>query len=143
MELPQAYLARMRAMLGEEGCMAYLEETARPPRRALRVNTLKASPERLLPLLGEGFVPDGVCPEGFLTPEGFACGKHPLHQAGLFYMQEASAQLPALLTGAKPGMAVLTCAPHPAASPRSWRPCCKGGACSLPMRSSGDAPAPW
>ncbi len=97
--LPKPYLKRMETQLGA-AFTAYLSAMDEPPKRALRVNTLKITPERLLPLLGDGFLPDGVCPEGFLVPAGFSCGKHPLHAAGLFYMQEASAQLPALLTDA-------------------------------------------
>lgn len=43
----------------------------------------------------------------YLFPEEIAIGKHPLHMAGLVYVQEPSAQLPAQLLGARPGMTVL------------------------------------
>lgn len=106
MKLPEAYLNRMRRQLGD-AFPAYLDAMAQSPRRALRVNTLKITPGALLPLLGIRPEPCGVVSEGFFAPEGFAPGKHPLHAAGLFYMQEPSAQLPASLLDLQPGEAVL------------------------------------
>lgn len=43
----------------------------------------------------------------FSFPTDIAIGKHPLHAAGLVYVQEPSAQIPALWLDAKPGMTVL------------------------------------
>ena len=107
LQLPQPFLARMRAQLGEDGYRAYLAAMARPVRRALRVNTLKLPSAALPALLGFPLEPCNVVPEGFFVPEGFQPGRHPAHAAGLFYMQEPSAQLPASLLSAVPGEAVL------------------------------------
>lgn len=104
--LPKAYLERMRRLLGD-GYSAYLDAMQDVPPRCLRVNRIKTSPEALLALLGDGFRPNGVCPDGFLTPDGFLCGRHPLHAAGLMYLQEAAAQMPAMLLDVQPGMTVL------------------------------------
>ncbi len=106
MKLPEAFLNRMRHQLGG-AFPAYLDAMAQSPRRALRVNTLKITPDALLALLGIQPEPCSVIPEGFFVPEGFTPGKHPLHAAGLFYMQEPSAQLPASLLDLQPGEAVL------------------------------------
>lgn len=106
MKLPEAFLNRMRHQLGG-AFPAYLDAMAQSPRRALRVNTLKITPDALLALLGIQPEPCGVIPEGFFVPEAFTPGKHPLHAAGLFYMQEPSAQLPASLLDLQPGEAVL------------------------------------
>ena len=43
--LPEAFLARMRAALGEEAFAAFLQSYARPVCRGIRVNTLKISRE--------------------------------------------------------------------------------------------------
>ena len=45
--------------------------------------------------------------DGFAVSDGFRPGQDPLHAAGLYYMQEASAQAPARLLDVQPGMAVL------------------------------------
>ena len=87
MKLPDAFLNRMRRQLGGD-FPAYVRAMEQTPRRALRVNTLKIASEALPALLGIALEPCGVIPEGFLVPEGFAPGRHPLHAAGLFYMQE-------------------------------------------------------
>ena len=103
MNLPEAYLDRMKGQLGED-FDAYLAAMAEPEKRAARANGLKLSPEKLAELRPD-FIPTGG--EGFLLPEGFAPGRDPLHAAGAYYVQELSAQMPASLFDLTPGMAVL------------------------------------
>ena len=103
MNLPEAYLDRMKGQLGED-FDAYLAAMAEPEKRAARANGLKLSPEKLAELRPD-FLPTGG--EGFLLPEGFAPGRDPLHAGGAYYVQELSAQMPASLFGLTPGMAVL------------------------------------
>ena len=103
MNLPQAYLNRMQAQLGD-GYEAYLAAMEAAPKRAARCNGLKLTPDALAALRPE-FTAAGD--EGFLLPEGFAPGRDPLHGAGAYYVQELSAQMPARLLELKPGMAVL------------------------------------
>ena len=103
MNLPQAYLDRMKGQLGE-GYDAYLTAMAQPEKRAARVNGLKLTAEALHDLR-PAFVPAGG--EGFLLPEGFAPGKDLLHGAGAYYVQELSAQMPVSLFDLRPSMAVL------------------------------------
>ena len=103
MNLPEAYLDRMKGQLGED-FDAYLAAMVSPEKRAARANGLKLSPEKLAELRPD-FLPTGG--EGFLLPEGFAPGRDPLHAGGAYYVQELSAQMPASLFGLTPGMAVL------------------------------------
>lgn len=105
--LPEAYRARMKAQLGEAGFAAYLGAMDEHPRRALRVNTLKISPGTFAAMANFPLTPTGLLPESFLFEDDVAIGRHPLHAAGLCYVQEPAAQLPATLAGAAPGMAVL------------------------------------
>ena len=106
MVLPQEFLTRMQSQLGQ-AYPAYLAAMDEPPKSALRVNTLKVAPDVLQPLLSAPLVPVDGASDGFLVPSGFKPGADPLHAAGLYYMQEASAQAPARLSDVRPGMAVL------------------------------------
>ena len=103
MNLPQAYLNRMKGQLGAD-FDAYLAAMDEPEKRAARANGLRLTPEAL-GALRPGFVPVGG--EGFLLPEGFAPGKDILHAAGAYYVQELSAQMPVSLFELTPRMAVL------------------------------------
>lgn len=103
MNLPQAYLDRMKQQLGDE-YDRYLSAMAEPEKRAARVNGLRLKAEDLT-RLRPAFVPAGS--DGFLLPPGFAPGKDPLHAAGAYYVQELSAQMPASLFDLAPAMAVL------------------------------------
>lgn len=47
MQLPEAFLSRMQALIGDD-LAAYQAAMETQPRRALRVNTLKISPAELL-----------------------------------------------------------------------------------------------
>lgn len=96
----------MKQTLGDD-FPAYMKAMEAPPSRSLRVNTLKISPDRLTSLLMCPLVPNGIIEEGFLVPDDFSPGKDPLHAAGLYYMQEASAQMPASLLNVRPGEYVL------------------------------------
>ena len=46
-------------------------------------------------------------PDGFYYEEELRPGRHPRHEAGMYYIQEASAMVPAVLCGAQPGERVL------------------------------------
>ncbi|MDO4493235.1 MAG: RsmB/NOP family class I SAM-dependent RNA methyltransferase [Clostridia bacterium] len=107
MQLPQAFTERMRSLLGDAGLSEYLAAMDETRPRSLRVNTLKTTPSEFLSVAGAQLTPNGVIPEGYFIPEGFPVGTNPLHAAGLFYMQEPSAQLPAALLAPEPGETVL------------------------------------
>lgn len=54
-----------------------------------------------------GFLPVPWEPDGFYYEENIRPGRHPRHEAGMYYIQEASAMVPAMLCGAQPGDKVL------------------------------------
>ena len=124
--LPAEFENRMRKELGNE--YEAFEEALRSERyRGLRINPLKkraeltirepgenpgaseetgssvgTSPEALFNLTEKIDWADGGYYYGDETP-----GKHPYHEAGVYYIQEPSAMLPASLLGAKPGEKIL------------------------------------
>ncbi len=106
-QLPEAFLRRMHRQLGDPGYADYLSAMERTRPRAQRVNTLKTDVAAFLSLADAALTPDEIVPEGFFVPEDFPGGTNPLHAAGLFYMQEPSAQFPAALLCAKPHETVL------------------------------------
>ena len=106
-EAMERFALRLRAQIGEEAFAAFLRTREEEPLRGIRANTGKITPEALLPFLP--FDRDEVpwCPEGFYVPEGITPSALPAYQAGLFYIQEPSAMLPAALLPVKEGDAVL------------------------------------
>ena len=99
------FFDRMKAYMGDD-YDRYLETVDKEPYHAIRVNTLKVSEDELLPLLpfaGERvpFSPDGY----YVTAEKL--GKHPLHHAGAFYVQEPSAMSAVTVLDVQPGDKVL------------------------------------
>lgn len=107
MKLPEEYVKRMALQLND-GYPAYLKAMEEPPKRALRCNALKCTPEKLKALLPALIpLPQENPAESFLLPEGFAPGRDVFHRAGLYYVQELSAQYPVSLLDVQPGMAVL------------------------------------
>ena len=92
--LPQEFLQRMEQMLGTE-YPAFLESYNEDRYQALRVNPRKISPAsfpekapfHLQPVPWEG--------NGFYYATTDTPGKHPYHEAGVYYIQEPSAMAPA------------------------------------------------
>lgn len=108
MELPALFIERVSEELGdefEEFIKTYEENNI----RALRVNTLKGSVDDFIKLNPWDITKkDGVswCPNGFY----FTCdqvGKNPLQDAGVYYIQEASAMAPVEKLDVSPGDCVL------------------------------------
>ena len=113
--LPNEFLERMQQMLGDQ-YRAFLASYDRPTRAGLRVNTLKRRPEddackenadAVLPAALFGTDPVPWAPNGYYCEPQTRPGKHPFHEAGVYYMQEPSAMAVAALSGIKPGMRVL------------------------------------
>ena len=106
MQLPEQYLQKIHELLGEESD-AFTASFLMPANHALRVNTLKTTDERLLSLLG-------MCPEkvpfadhGYYADGDRKLSADPLYFAGLYYLQEPSAMLPAHFLPVSPGDLVL------------------------------------
>lgn len=88
--IPPALLARMRDLLGE-GYADFCEALHALDTHALRVNTKKAEPAGVLPHLPFAPTPLPYLSTGFLIPDGERAGRHPLHHAGAYYIQDPSA----------------------------------------------------
>lgn len=96
--LPEAFLQRMEAQLGSE-YPAFLESLERPRAVALRFNPMKGE-RPALPFVG---APVPWEPEGFYYDPETRPGLHVYHEAGVYYLQEASAMAPVALLDPKPG----------------------------------------
>lgn len=96
--LPAAFLERMQAQLGSE-YPDFLNSLERPRAVALRMNPLKGE----IPCLP--FVSDPVPWEkwGYYYDPEARPGLHPYHEAGVYYLQEASAMAPVCLLDPQPG----------------------------------------
>ncbi|MBQ7768592.1 MAG: RsmF rRNA methyltransferase first C-terminal domain-containing protein [Oscillospiraceae bacterium] len=96
--LPQEFLDRVKNQLGEE-YPAFLESLERPRAVALRFNPLKGDAPNL-PFVGES-VPWEA--QGFYYDPEVRPGLHPYHEAGVYYLQEASAMSAVALLDPQPG----------------------------------------
>ena len=105
--LPEAYIAQMKRLLGEAGFFAYEQSLSQPVTRALRVNLL-LRPDGSLPCPVEGVGEAVPWAKGCCFVEGDARpGLSPLHEGGLFYLQEPSALSAVSVLAPQPGERVL------------------------------------
>ena len=99
--LPEAFLTRMQQQLGEE-YPAFLESLERPRAVALRFDPQKG-PVPSLPFVKE---PVPWEPMGYYYDPQARPGLHPYHEAGVYYLQEASAMSAVALLDPQPGETV-------------------------------------
>lgn len=104
--LPPEFEARMQKLLGEEYA-PFRQSLEGSPYQALRVNLLKTSLEGFLKQPVFSLTPVPWAEGGYYYEAGDAPGKHPFHDAGVYYIQEPSAMAPAEYLGAMPGERVL------------------------------------
>ncbi|MCR5703650.1 MAG: RsmF rRNA methyltransferase first C-terminal domain-containing protein [Eubacterium sp.] len=104
--LPQDFLERMQKDLKED-FNDFLQGYEKPSYKSLRVNTLKTYEDFHEKVHDWELEPVPWCPEGYYYNKDLQPGKHPYHEAGVYYIQEASAMLPAVLLDAQPGETVL------------------------------------
>jgi len=106
-QLPEAFIIQMKRLLGEAGFFAYEKSLEAPVTRALRVNLLM-SPDGTLPCEIEGVCECVPWARGCFFVRGDARpGLSPLHEGGLFYLQEPSALSAVSVLDPKPGERVL------------------------------------
>ncbi|MBE3549748.1 MAG: RsmF rRNA methyltransferase first C-terminal domain-containing protein [Brockia lithotrophica] len=113
--LPDAFVRRMRALLGPEAEELF-RALHRWPARGIRFNTLKVPRGEIghrAQRLPFGLTPVPWCPEGFVVPPGVRPGLHPYHALGVYYIQDPSAMLPVVLLDPRPGERVLDLAAAP------------------------------
>ncbi len=102
--LPQAFVDRMAAQLGDE-LPAFLRTYDEPYQRGIRLNPFKR--------VGDDLRPDGLLepipwePAGHYLSMDSRAGADVLHEAGAWYLQEPSAMIPAAVLNAQPGERVL------------------------------------
>lgn len=93
-ELPEQYKKEMKELLGEE-YDAYLASFSVPCFHGLRVNTNKISAADFCKQFPYPLRPIPWTTDGFYYQEEDPVSKHPYYYAGLYYIQEPSAMLPA------------------------------------------------
>ena len=107
MKLPEPFEQRMREQLGEAEFEAYLGCLTENVSSALRVNSLKLTPEQFQSISPFPLTQVPWIKKGFYYPDGESPAKHPYYYAGLYYLQEPSAMTPADLLPVNPGDRVL------------------------------------
>ena len=101
--LPEAFLSRLKCQLGDE-YDDYLRSLDRPRAVALRFNPLKTNNYPALPFVEEAV---SWADYGYYYTPDARPGLHVWHEAGLYYLQEASAMAPVTLLAPQPGELVL------------------------------------
>ena len=104
--LPQDFINRMREMMGEE-YEAFEKSYELPKYQSLRLNTLKTEHERFLKEIPFSLKNVSWCENGYYYEAADTPGKHPYHEAGVYYIQEPSAMAPVEYLEVKPGERVL------------------------------------
>lgn len=96
MNLPNEFVTRMQKQLKEEWPL-FLESYDKPVIKGIRINTLKISVKDFLEISPFDLKPIPWTSDGFYINSEVRPGKHPYYYAGLYYIQEPSAMLPATL----------------------------------------------
>ncbi|MDD6229176.1 MAG: SAM-dependent methyltransferase, partial [Lactimicrobium massiliense] len=105
MELPESYQQEMKQLLKEE-YPDYLSALHKPALHALRINTLKISVPDFLAAFPYDLSPVPWCSTSFYYHQD-GITTDPYDYAGLYYVQEPSASLPASVLPVEPGDKVL------------------------------------
>ena len=104
--LPEQFRNRMKQMLKEE-YPAFENSYAKPSCQSLRINELKGDVNKVCGKTD--FLEDRVpwAEDGYYYKEEGRPGKHPFHEAGVYYIQEASAMAPVMALQPKAGEKIL------------------------------------
>ncbi|MBW8348794.1 RsmB/NOP family class I SAM-dependent RNA methyltransferase [Bacillus sp. IITD106] len=106
MDLPKDFLVKMKDLLKDE-YEEFYKSYHEPKKQGLRVNTLKVSIDEFLEKSPFTLEKIPWVKEGFFYNDEERPGKHPYHEAGLYYIQEPSAMAVGEMLDAKPGEKVL------------------------------------
>ncbi len=105
--LPDAFAAQMKRLIGEEGFARYLTALENSVTRALRINLLRCA-DGVPPCEIEGMGEAVPWAKGaYFVEDGARPGLSPLHEGGLYYLQEPSALTSAAVLAPRPGERVL------------------------------------
>lgn len=107
--LPGKYCENIKRLLGEEGFQQYIDSFKEKPFQALRVNTAKTGLEEWKKICPFGTEEISWCQNGFIINGNTKAeiSKHPYYFAGLYYIQEPSAMVPASVLQIESGDKVL------------------------------------
>lgn len=103
---PEAFLERMKQLLDTE-YPDFLESTKMEPCRGLRLNPLKANAKSFLKNSPFPLSPVPWENQGFYYDQKDTPGKHPYHEAGVYYIQEPSAMSAVPHLNVTPGEKIL------------------------------------
>lgn len=104
--LPQDFIDRMREMMEEE-YEAFERSYEHRKYQSLRINPLKVDKEIFLGQVLFTLTQIPWCENGFYYSGEDTPGKHPYHEAGVYYIQEPSAMAPVEYLDVKPGERIL------------------------------------
>lgn len=104
--LPHEFTERMKRFLGAE-YKDFYNSYQKEAVRGLRINLLKGTREEFLRKNPFTLTPVLWEPNGFSYSSEEHPGKHPYHEAGVYYIQEPSAMAVAALAAPKPGERIL------------------------------------
>ncbi len=105
--IPEEFENRMQQMLDATEFEALMHSYEREKYQSLRINPLKVNRDTFLRTSSFHLKPVLWEPNGFYYEKEDAPGKHPYHEAGVYYIQEPSAMAPAAYLQARPGEHVL------------------------------------
>lgn len=105
-KLPAAFLARMKRLLGSE-YEAFLRSYEEERRYGLRRNPLKAAEEEFIRVMPFPLQKISWAREGFYYDAASQPGRHVLHEAGAYYIQEPSAMSAVEALAPQPGERIL------------------------------------
>jgi len=104
--LPQDFVDRMRNMMGAE-YEAFEQSYEHAKYQSLRMNPLKAKKDVFLEKAPFTLTEVPWCENGYYYSAEDSPGKHPYHEAGVYYIQEPSAMAPVEYLDVRPGERVL------------------------------------
>ena len=109
MDLPHEFCDSMIKLLGDDGFSQYLKSFDEKPVTALRVNTLKIPVDEWMKISSFDMCPISWTDKGFIVNDSdkSVLSKHPYYYAGLYFIQEPSAMIPASILPVEDGDRVL------------------------------------
>lgn len=103
MILPSDFLSEMQTIFNKSDYNLFLKCYDKPYFKGLRVNSLKINPKKFKKIFEYKLNPSPFYENGFYIDENVEkLGKHPLHHAGAFYLQEPSASFAVTVLDPKP-----------------------------------------
>lgn len=107
MRLPEFFVEKFRTLMATDEYEDFIASFAGKRNFGIRINPLKIQPSNFLDLIDKQLDSIPWIPEGFYYEEGESFGKLPAYHAGLYYIQEPSAMMPAQALCPEPGEKVL------------------------------------